>query len=92
VEYENAGHHPAERAGRSYRQITAHLQAEGIRPRSGGAWHPTMATRLIAKIADAHIVRAEAFPRFERVSSAFLVDPRGFEPLTSWLPAKRSTS
>lgn len=27
-----------------------------------------------------------------RVVEPLLVDPRGFEPLTSWLPAKRSTS
>jgi hypothetical protein len=33
-------------------------------------------------------------PLFFRPSSnkALKVDPRGFEPLTSWLPAKRSTS
>jgi hypothetical protein len=28
----------------------------------------------------------------QRRSGLQSVDPRGFEPLTSWLPAKRSTS
>lgn len=36
------------RAGRSYRQIAAELEGEGIRPRSGGRWHPTMLARLAA--------------------------------------------
>lgn len=49
-------------------------------------------------IADRKIGRAEFSklfaPLFFRPSSnkALKVDPRGLEPLTSWLPAKRSTS
>ena len=49
-------------------------------------------------VKDRKIARAEFSevfaPLFSRPSSnkTLKVDPRGFEPLTSWLPAKRSTS
>src|SRR6185369_5241159 len=49
-------------------------------------------------IKDRRIGRAEFSevfaPLFSRPSSnkALKVDPRGFEPLTFWLPARRSTS
>jgi site-specific DNA recombinase len=49
-------------------------------------------------VKDRKIARAEFSevfaPLFSRPSSnkRLKVDPRGFEPLTSWLPAKRSTS
>ena len=36
------------KAGLSYRQIAAHLDAEGHRPRSGRSWHPTMVARVVA--------------------------------------------
>jgi DNA invertase Pin-like site-specific DNA recombinase len=34
------------RAGRSYREISAELEGEDLRPRSGGRWHPTMLARI----------------------------------------------
>ena len=49
-------------------------------------------------VKDRAIVRAEFSevfaPLFSRPSSnkTLKVDPRGFEPLTFWLPARRSTS
>lgn len=33
--------------GLSYRQIADRLEAEGLRPRSGGRWHPPMVSRLV---------------------------------------------
>ena len=33
--------------GLSYRQIADRLEAEGMRPRSGGRWHPPMVSRLV---------------------------------------------
>jgi DNA invertase Pin-like site-specific DNA recombinase len=34
------------RIGCSYRQISAELEGERLRPRSGGRWHPTMLARI----------------------------------------------
>ncbi|MGA9161102.1 MAG: recombinase family protein [Actinomycetota bacterium] len=36
------------KAGLSYREIAARLDAEGDRPRSGRGWHPTMVARVVA--------------------------------------------
>ena len=36
------------KAGLSYRQIAARLDAEGDFPRTGRQWHPTMIARVVA--------------------------------------------
>lgn len=34
--------------GASLREISSKLEADGLKPRSGGTWHPTMLARLVA--------------------------------------------